>query len=198
MKQFTFKIGDDRMKEYEREYPIYALCGLNCGLCARYQTEGESKCPGCGGLNFHMKHPSCSVIACSKKHNNVEFCSQCDSYPCGKYVQISPTDSFISYKNVQSDFEKAKNNGIESYISELKEKMSILGLLIEKYNDGRRKSFYCTAVNLISLHDLQEIMNEIQRNPNAYDNPNHKSADRVVSLFNDYAAQRNIHLKLRK
>jgi hypothetical protein len=33
------------MKEYYRNYPLFSLCGLNCGLCPRYHTQGESKCP---------------------------------------------------------------------------------------------------------------------------------------------------------
>ncbi|HCP15088.1 MAG TPA: hypothetical protein DIT32_04865, partial [Peptococcaceae bacterium] len=64
------------MKEYVRAYPLFSLCGLNCGLCPRYHTEGESRCPGCGGPAFHLKHPSCAVITCSRKHGGVEHCCQ--------------------------------------------------------------------------------------------------------------------------
>lgn len=42
------------LKEYKREYPSFALYGLNCGLCPRYHTKGESKCHGCGGQDFHQ------------------------------------------------------------------------------------------------------------------------------------------------
>ena len=34
--------------EYDREYPLFSACGLNCGLCPRFYTDGESRCPGCG------------------------------------------------------------------------------------------------------------------------------------------------------
>lgn len=55
------------MKEYKREYSLFSLCGLNCGLCPHYQTNGISKCPGCGGQDFHLKHPTCAVITCNRK-----------------------------------------------------------------------------------------------------------------------------------
>gem|GEM_PF-3991072 len=35
--------------EYKvRSYPLFSDCGLNCGLCPRYYTDGASRCPGCG------------------------------------------------------------------------------------------------------------------------------------------------------
>lgn len=35
------------MKNFNREYAAFALCGLNCGLCPMYHMENP--CPGCGG-----------------------------------------------------------------------------------------------------------------------------------------------------
>lgn len=193
------------MKEYIREYPLFSLCGLNCGLCPRYHTDGPSKCPGCGGPDFHIKHPSCAVITCNKKHENVEYCFQCASYPCEKYSGnhvIDPLDSFISYKNVITDFEKAAKEGIENYKIELDEKVNILKLLIDNYNDGRKKSFYCNAVNLLAMEDLREIMEKIRCE--LMENADSKEIDRrekvklVVSLLEGKADEKNIALDLRK
>jgi hypothetical protein len=139
------------MKEYKRDYPIFSLCGLNCGLCPRYHTDGASKCPGCGGTDFYLKHPSCKVINCNLKRENVEFCFECSEFPCEKYIEPSENDSFITYVNVLKDFEKAKEKGTKDYIKELNEKMKFLNILLENYNDGRRKKFYCLAINLLDL-----------------------------------------------
>jgi len=35
------------------------MCGIDCGLCPGFYISGYSACPGCGGLNFKEKHPSC-------------------------------------------------------------------------------------------------------------------------------------------
>ncbi|PKM62292.1 MAG: hypothetical protein CVU97_06085, partial [Firmicutes bacterium HGW-Firmicutes-21] len=99
------------MKEYIRNYPLFSLCGLNCGLCPRFQSVGESRCPGCGGRDFHLKHPSCVVITCSKKHNNIEYCFLCERFPCQKYKFPSGKDSFITYQNVLKDMQRALDIG---------------------------------------------------------------------------------------
>ncbi len=96
--------------------------------------------PGCGGKDFNKKHPSCTVINCNKKHDNVEYCCLCSSYPCNKYIS-SNKDSFITYSNIIKDFNFAKKEGIENYIKILNEKIIILEFLLNNYNDGRRKSF---------------------------------------------------------
>lgn len=184
------------MKEYRREYPLFSLCGLNCGLCPRYQTNAASKCPGCGGTDFHLKHPTCAVVTCNQKHDLVEYCFQCSVYPCEKYANPSQKDSFITYLNVIKDFEKACSEGLDQYKHELNEKVDILESLLANFNDGRRKNYYCLAVNLLPLKDLSDVMEEV----------NHLSADlemkdkidQVVLLLKAKADSRNIILQLRK
>ena len=186
------------MKEYKRAYPFFSLCGLNCGLCPRYQTKGESKCPGCGGERFFQKHPTCAVITCNNKHDNVEYCFQCGSFPCEKYSRPGSADSFISYQNVLADFDKAQKGGLEKYKIELNEKMAILEDLINNYNDGRRKNYYCVAVNLLQLDDLREILSEIHEKISREDSTMKDKIIKIVSLFEEKARNANIELKLRK
>ncbi|MEI8199146.1 MAG: DUF3795 domain-containing protein [Eubacteriales bacterium] len=186
------------MEEYIRATPLFSLCGLNCGLCPRYRTQGESKCPGCGGTDFRLKHPACAVITCSKKHGDVEYCFECSSYPCERYSGTGDKDSFISYRNVITDFAKAKTDGIEQYITDLREKIKILDFLLNTYNDGRRKAFYCNAVNMLPLPDLREIMKEIQEKIAGRDLPLKEQIEEIVRLFEARAASQDILLKLRK
>lgn len=186
------------MNEYSRKYPLFSLCGLNCGLCPRYQTDGSSKCPGCGGPDFHLRHPACAVMTCNKKHDHVEYCFQCSSYPCKRYSETSIRDSFISYKNVLSDFGKASQFGIRTYQVELNKKIKILEFLIKNYNDGRRKSFYCIAVNLIRLSALEQVMETIDREIKEQDLDLKGKIILVVELFESTAKKENIELRLRK
>jgi hypothetical protein len=186
------------MKEYKRAYPLFSLCGLNCGLCPRYQASGSSKCPGCGGPDFHLKHPTCAVITCNKKHENVEFCFQCSLYPCKKYRKPGKADSFISYRNVITDFKKASRKGIDKYKIELDEKVRILEFLIKNYNDGKRKSFYCVAVNLLDLLDIRSIMEQIDRKISRQDMDMKEIIKSVIDLFESRATGKGIALKLRK
>jgi hypothetical protein len=185
------------MQEYNREYPLFSLCGLNCGLCPRLQTEGTSKCPGCGGPDFHLKHPTCAVITCNKKHDNVEFCFQCSEYPCEKYEKPSAVDSFISYKNVFSDFKAAKND-IDRYKSILNEKIQILEFLLANYNDGRKKNYYCIAVNLLNLETLKLIIEYIEENVATQDIDFKSKIKLIVNLFEEKAQEEGLEIRLRK
>lgn len=172
------------MKEYSRKHPSFSLCGLNCSLCPNYHSKGISKCPGCGGLDFYLKHPSCSVINCNIKHDNVEFCYECSLYPCSKYKDISKTDSFITYNKVLSDFKLCNNIGIDKYIDILNKKEEILKYLLSNYNNGRLKSYFCLVVNLFDIKDLEEVIKN--------------NKDNIVELFNKKAKEKNIDLKLIK
>ncbi|MEL7570258.1 MAG: DUF3795 domain-containing protein [Eubacteriaceae bacterium] len=185
------------MEQYYREYPLFSLCGLNCGLCPRYHTQGESKCPGCGGEDFNKKHPSCAVINCNKKHDNVHFCYMCSSYPCGKYLS-NDKDSFITYKNVTKDFNFAQKEGVNNYIKILNEKIIILEFLLNNYNDGRRKNFYCLAVNLLNLEDLIDIVDEIKNNISRQEIKHNEKINLIIDLLTKKADKRKIELKLRK
>ncbi len=188
------------MKPYSRQYPEFALCGLNCGLCPRYHTKGVSKCPGCGGPEFHIKHPTCAIITCSKKqqYQNIEFCYQCPNYTCERYKKPSEIDSFITYKNVIKDLQKAKLFGIDNYLKEQTRKKEILTYLLNNFNDGKRKNFFCLSVNLIELTDLEFLINKIQKEIEL-DGPDLKEkVKRVVNLFESIAQERGIELKLRK
>lgn len=186
------------MKSYKREYPLFSLCGLNCGLCPRYQCEGKSKCPGCGGKDFCLKHPTCSVITCNQKHDNVEYCFQCKLYPCKKYTNPSKSDSFISYLNVKRDFEKCSNLGIEQYKKELNKKIDILEFFLEKHNNGRLKQFYCNAVNLLELKDLEVVLKVIIEEIEKEDASASEKIQTIVFLIENKAQENGIDLKLRK
>lgn len=186
------------MKEYKREYPLFSLCGLNCGLCPQYQTSGASKCPGCGGTDFHLKHPTCGVITCNSKHDNVEYCFLCSSYPCGKYEKRSEKDSFISYRNVIEDFQIAREQGIEHYQKELDEKIALLEFWIAHYDDGKHKGFYCRAVNLLPLCELKEVARDIGQNISKSDAALPDKIKLIENALNQKAAERNISLALRK
>ena len=185
------------MKNYQREYPLLSACGLNCGLCPRYHTDGSSKCPGCGGEGFFSKHPSCGIISCSRRHG-IEYCYLCDEYPCKKYDGVNLVDSFITHRNMLKDFEKAKTEGLDNYKTMLNEKVDTLHFLLDNYNDGRRKNFYCIAVNLLDLQDVKSVVKQIAIETEERNLTLKEKALIAANLFQAMAEQRNIVLKLNK
>lgn len=79
----------------------------------------------------------------------------------------------------------------------LNEKIEILRYLLEHYNDGRRKTFYCTAVNLLELEDVKSVMAQIKEKITG-ETPIKESAKQVVKLFQTMAEEKGISLKLNK
>lgn len=177
-----------------RDYPLLSACGLNCGLCPRFHTDGTSRCPGCGGEGFGDKRPPCSVVACCARHD-VQFCFQCGEYPCKRLEGAELCDSFISHRNMRADFERAKRTGLDAYRAELNEKIGMLRVLLDMYNDGRRKSLYCTAVNLLALDDVRAVMARIAEEV-PHDAPIKEKAAQAAALFQAMADARQIPLRL--
>lgn len=143
------------MKGFERKNRYFSLCGLNCALCPMYVG---GYCPSCGG---GAGNQSCRIAKCSIEQGGIEFCFECKKYPCEHYGEEDVVDSFITYRNRRADAERAKKD-IRSYIREQEEKEKILLWLLSECNDGRRKTLFCTAVNLLSLHQLEKVMNVLQ------------------------------------
>lgn len=178
------------MKGFERKNRLFSLCGLNCGLCPMLLG---SHCGGCGNGN-----QSCEIAKCSLEYGEIEYCYECKNYPCGKYQRIDEYDSFITHRRQKSDLERAKNIGIEQYNLEQEEKVQILLYLLSEYNDGRRKNFFCIAVNLLELSELQAVMKQMQSNDSLPSLSVKARCSYVADLFQKIADKRNIELKLIK
>ncbi len=180
------------MAEFKRCYTLFSLCGLNCGLCSMHL---DNYCPGCGG---GAGNQPCAITRCSLQHGRIEYCYLCEEYPCEKYDGIDEFDSFITHRNQLKDFEKVKKIGLQTYQSEITEKIEILKYLLANYNDGRRKSFFCIAVNLFELQDLKSVMEQIATETQLGNLLLKEKAALVSSLFQTMASERNIVLKLNK
>jgi hypothetical protein len=155
----------------------------------------DEYCPGCGGGTGNQP---CAIARCSQQHGGIEYCYMCDEYPCEKYDGIDMFDSFITHRNQLKDMEKVEKIGINSYHSELAQKIEILKYLLANYNDGRRKSFFCLAVNLLELQDVKSVMVQIAAGTESENLFLKEKAALAVDLFQTMAKRRNIVLKLNR
>ncbi|NCU31664.1 MAG: DUF3795 domain-containing protein [Candidatus Moranbacteria bacterium] len=141
-----------------KEHETIGCCGIDCGLCPRFHTKGDSACPGCGGLNFKEKHPSCGFLTCCVIKNGLEICSDCNDYPCKRFdSEIDGYDSFVTHKKIFANLDNIKLNGIKQFIENQGKRIEILDNLLTKFDDGRSKSFYCVGCALLPLDQLQEV-----------------------------------------
>ncbi|MFA5561426.1 MAG: DUF3795 domain-containing protein [Eubacteriales bacterium] len=180
------------MKDFHRTNLYFSLCGLNCALCAMHLG---GHCPGCGGGEGNQ---SCAIAKCSLQHGKVDYCFQCSEFPCPRYEGIEAYDSFITHQRQLKDIERAQAIGIEAYSKEQARKADLLHLLLSDYNDGRRKTFYCLAVNLLPLQDIENVMKQLTAAPSLPHLPIKEKAEKVVFLFGRLALQQGLVLKLRK
>ncbi len=111
-------------------------------------------CPGCGGGEVNQ---SCKIARCSMEHGGVEYCFQCE-----KYEHIEDFDSFITTRHQKADLTKARQIGIDAYNTEQAEKAKILDILLSGYNDGRKKTLFCVAVNLLELQALRNVIEQLE------------------------------------
>lgn len=177
------------MKDFARSDQMFSLCGLNCGLCI---MRLGGYCPGCGGGEGNQ---SCAIARCSLEHGGIAYCFQCGEFPCARYKE-DEYDSFITHQNRLRDLEKARRTGMESYHAEQREKCGILRFLLENYNDGRRKTLFALAANLLKLEDLREILDRLSEEASGL--PPRERAGRAAALCKEAAARRGIDLRLRK
>ena len=178
------------MKGFERKNQLFSFCGLNCGLCPMFLGN---HCGGCGNGN-----QSCKIAKCSLEHGKMEYCFECKNYPCEKYSHIDEYDSFITHKRQKADLERVQNIGIKQYNLEQQEKIQILSHLLANYNDGRRKNFFCVAVNLLEISELQEAMKQIKQNDELSVLSVKEQCSYIVDILQKIADRRNIKLKLVK
>ncbi len=176
------------MKGFQREDPYLSLCGLNCKLCSM-QIGGH-----CGGCGFGNQ--SCPIARCSLAHGGIPYCIACPEYPCDRYGQVDAYDSFITHLHRVADLEKMQRIGVQAYHAEQARKRQLLDRLLEEYNDGRKKTIFCLAVNLLELDDLSAILEKVDAESRGL--PIKEKAGFITNLLQMCAAQNGVSLKLRK
>ena len=190
------------MDKQNKKYYTLGCCGIDCALCPRYHTEGTSRCPGCFGENFAEKHPPCSFAACCVRKHDLEVCGQCSDFPCEKYRNGKILkDSFVTHKKMMENQEFVRKNGIEKYIKQQSIRVKILEKMLSDYNDGKSKSYFCTAVALLAIESLNqsliEIKNRIQTDKIVKDDYKNKTGI-LKSILEEYTNKEHVEIKLAK
>jgi hypothetical protein len=185
-----------------KKYSALGCCGIDCGLCPRYYTAGNSKCPGCFGKNFTEKHPSCSFATCCVKKHNLEVCGQCKDFPCEKYDNKKiQRDSFVTHKRMMKNQMIIQENGIENFIKKQNSRIKILETILSDYNDGKSKNYFCIAVALLDIKVLNTLIKESKikiQNGNISEKDYKNKANILKDIVSKYARENNIELKLIK
>lgn len=180
-------------------YPTIGICGLSCRLCPMYNTETESRCLGC-------KSPSrmavgCPFITCAIKGKGVEFCWDCEEHTtCEKWRKHreagKKVDSFKCYQTLEEDIAIIMKNGVGEFNKIQKTREKILRGMLQEFNEGRSKSYYCIASTVLTTEELGEAVLKARQ---ASEGLSLKEKSRIFhSILDEIARKKKYHLKLRK
>jgi hypothetical protein len=190
------------MKDHPvKTFPTIGCCGIDCGLCPRYHTAGGSRCPGCAGPDFFEKHPSCGHITCCVKKRKLEVCSQCDEFPCSKFESWAEGDSFVTHQKTLLNLDSIRRGGLEGFIEQQRKRMGLLKTMLDNFDDGRSKSYYCLATALLPVTALEESLHHAQgriKQDKAKTGDVKTRASILRGLLDDCAAKTGVELKLRR
>ena len=187
-----------------KSHPTLGCCGLDCGLCPRHYTVGVSRCPGCCGPGFFEKHPSCGYITCCVRNEGLEVCALCDRFPCPRFEPWLETcaehDSFITHARVKDNMEFIRERGLAPFLEQQSKRIGLLARMLQHFDDGRSRSFYCIATALLPVPDLQTALEESERSVSGQGiaAADTKAKARVLRQhLEGIAAREGIHLRLK-
>jgi len=179
-----------------KKYFTIGCCGIDCGLCPRFYTEGSSRCPGCAGPDFFNKHPSCSFITCCVKEKNLEACGQCKKFPCTKFEREGKTDSFVTHRKIFINHDLIKKEGLAKFLGQQRQRIKLLRKMLENFDEGRSKSYYCLAAAIMDISELKKTLAETEKKSKNLDIKEKSKA--LSSIFDEIAKNKKYCLKLLK
>jgi hypothetical protein len=145
----------------ESVYPQIGVCGLSCRLCPRYHTETQSRCAGCKTESRILA--GCTFITCALKKKRIEFCLECDeSISCARWRNHRESgkkhDSFKCYQMLEDDIAFMINNGVKEFEEQQKIKEKLLIEMLEEFNEGKSKNYYCIATTIFDVRAIQDAL----------------------------------------
>jgi len=187
------------VNETEKKYPTIACCGLDCGLCPRYYTEGPSRCPGCCGPDFFKVNPGCGYITCCVKKRKLEVCAECLDFPCKRFdgwFGTKPYDSWICHRKAEPNLKFIKEKGLKEFIKQQQKRIDLLKTMLNDFNDGRSKSFFCLSATLLSIQGLESAIKEVSVKTKKEDMKTRAKA--LKEKLKEIAEKEKVELKLIK
>lgn len=142
----------------------------------------------------------CPFITCAGK-KGVEFCWDCkENEACEKWAKHrkagKSADSFKCYQKLEDDIAFVQKNGIEEFEKMQKKRERLLKEMLQEFNEGRSKSFYCLAATVLETGELEKALAEARKNSAGLEIKERSKA--LHSLLDEIATNRNYCLKLRK
>ena len=135
------------------------------------------------------------------KRKGREFCWDCEeSATCEKWKKHRESgkhhDSFKCYQKLEEDISFIKRNGIEAFERVQKQREELLKEMLQDFNEGRSKSYYCIAVTILEVEELKKALDRARVSSGEMDMKGRSTI--LHSILEEIAQQKGYNLKLRK
>ena len=143
----------------------------------------------------------CPFITCAIKKKGIEFCWSCEeNETCEKWTKHREfskiVDSFKCYQKLEDDIGFIRKHGVREFEMTQKKKEHLLKEMVQEFNEGRSKSYYCIAATVLETGELEGALTKARKNS---DGLAIKEKSGVLhALLDEIARQRNYYLKLRR
>ncbi len=181
------------------KYAEIGICGLSCILCPRYNTNAKSKCDGCKSED--RMAVGCPFITCAIKNKGIEFCWDCkDNETCEKWNKHRAFgkhhDTFKCYQKLEDDIAFIQKHGVNEFEKTQKIREQLLKEMLQDFNEGRSKSYYCIATTVLEIDELKKALTKARVNSKGLEI---KAKSKILhSILDEIAERKNYCLKLRK
>ena len=147
-----------------KAHPTIGACGIDCGLCPRYNTKAASRCPGCAAPGFlELGGQWCKMTRCAVRDRGYETCAECDEFPCYRFAGWDEADSFVSHLKSLDNLRAIRESGLQQFLDVQQARMGLLEAMLREFEDGRSKSYCCRAAALLPLAVLSEAVEQARR-----------------------------------
>jgi hypothetical protein len=188
----------------DAQYVEIGVCGLSCRLCPAYIRTTKSRCPGCK-TEFRFGGP-CKMLHCKQlKEQGIEFCWDCGvSDSCeiwAKHREMGKQyDSPKCYQTLEKDIAFAQEHRVREFEKTQKAREKLLRTMIDEFNEGRSKSYFCIAATVMNIDELEQAIKKARTDvKDVKDVEDVKEKAKIMHMILDeIAEEKGYLLKLRK
>ncbi|MDM7991833.1 MAG: hypothetical protein QUS11_00800 [Candidatus Fermentibacter sp.] len=105
-------------------------------------------------------------------------------------------DSFTCYASLEANISKVARDGFESFLEEQSLRGSLLDEMLDRFDEGRSKSYYCIAATLLDPSELRAAIDKASDSYGTCDV--RERAKALHTLLDEAACRRSLRLALRR
>ena len=161
-------------KSEEPEFRFDSYCGIHCGSCFvmlgytqnRDDTvpeqwnikDAELKCHGCKSEDIFENCKGCPRRPCAEE-KGLDFCFQCDEYPCEIYKVASEKYHLAHHEVAQEKIIILKEQGLDAWLKYQKERWTCpsCGVIFSWYE---KNCWKCGEPVLDSITEEKQLFNQ--------------------------------------